>query len=123
MKRSKASKKITHRLWPFARGHFEEMCALAVTGQLGGPQMTELNEHVAGCSACREYLESMAQTSIQTMPLLADKYAPESAIPPPAGMRDRFLARVAAEDLDGKNRPSLRPRRAQAEFISLPLDP
>jgi hypothetical protein len=123
MKRSKASEKITHRLWPFAHGHFEEMCALAVTGQLGGPQMTELNEHVAGCSACREYLESMAQTSIQTMPLLAAKYAPESAVPPPAGMRDRFLARVAAEDLDGKNRPSLRPRRAKAEFISLPLDP
>lgn len=123
MKKSRASEKTTHRLWPFAHGRFEEMCALAVTGQLGGPQMTELNEHVAGCSACREYLESMAQTSIQSMPLLAEKYAPESAIPPPAGMRDRFLARVAAEDLDGKNRPSLRPRRAKAEFISLPLDP
>jgi hypothetical protein len=123
MKKSKASEKTIQRVWPFGHGRFEEMCALAVTGQLGGPQMTELNEHIAGCCACREYLESMAQTSIQTMPLLADKYAPESVIPPPAGMRDRFLARVAAEDLSGKNRPSLRPRRAQAEFISLPLDP
>jgi hypothetical protein len=122
MKRSKASEKITHRLWLFAHGHFEEMCALAVTGQLGGPQMTELNEHIASCSACREYLESMAQTSIQTMPLLAEKYAPESAIPPPAGMRDRFLARVATEDPNLKNRSSLRPRRVQTELISLPLD-
>ena len=88
------------------------MCALAVTGQLGGPQMTELNEHIAECSSCREHLESLAQASIQTMPLLAEKYAPESTIQPPAGMRDRFLARVAAEDLNGRDRANGRPRRA-----------
>jgi hypothetical protein len=123
MKKSKTPNTISTRLWPFGHGRFEEMCALAVTGQLGGPQMTELNEHIAECSSCREYLESLAQASIQTMPLLVEKHALESAVEPPLGMRDRFLARVAAEDLNGKDRANGRPRRAQAEFISLPLDP
>jgi hypothetical protein len=119
MQRNRASEKTTRRLWPFAHGRFEEMCALAVTGQLGGPQMTELNEHIAGCSSCREYLESMAQASIQTMPLLVDKYATESPISPPPGMRDRFLARVAADDLNGKYRVNVHPRLIQAESASL----
>ncbi len=122
MKKSKAPNTTSTRLWPFGHGRFEEMCALAVTGQLGGPQMTELNEHIAECSSCREYLESLAQASIQTMPLLAEKHAPESTIEPPLGMRDRFVARLAAEDVNGRNRANGRPRRAQAEFISLPLD-
>jgi predicted nucleic acid-binding Zn-ribbon protein len=123
MKKSKIPNTPSPRLSPFGHRRFEEMCALAVTGQLGGPQMTELNEHIAECSSCREYLESLAEASIQTMPLLAEKHAPETTVQPPSGMRDRFLARLAAEDLNGRNRASARPRRAQAEFISLPLDP
>jgi hypothetical protein len=123
MKKSKTPNTASTRLWPFGHGRFEEMCALAVTGQLGGPQMTELNEHIAECSSCREYLESLAQASIQTMPLLADKRAPGTKVQPPPGMRDRFLARVAAEDLNGNNRANARPHCAQPEFISLALDP
>ncbi len=123
MKKSKTPNTTSTRLWPFGHGRFEEICALAVTGQLGGPQMTELNEHIAECSSCREYLESLAQASIQTMPLLAEKHAPETNVQPRPGMRDRFLARVAAEDWNGDNRANARPHRAEPEFISLPLDP
>lgn len=123
MKKSKTPNTTSTRLWPFGHRRFEEMCALAVTGQLGGPQMTELNEHIAECSSCREYLESLAQASVQTMPLLAEKHAPGTTVQPPPGMRDRFLARLAAEDLSAKNRANGRPRHTQAEFISLPLDP
>lgn len=123
MKKSKTPNTTSTRLWPFGHGRFEEMCALAVTGQLGGPQMTELNEHIAECSPCREYLESLAQASIQTMPLLAEKHALQTTVQPPTGMMDRFLARLAAEDLNGRNGANARPHRTQAEFISLPLDP
>jgi hypothetical protein len=122
MTKSKSPEKTTNRLWPFGHGRFEEMCALAVTGQLGGPQMTELNEHIAACSACRAYLESLAQASLQTMPLLAERHAAGSAVSVPAGMRERFLARVAAEDLNGKNRLSVRPRGMQAELIPFSLN-
>jgi hypothetical protein len=44
------------------------MCTLAVTAQLGGAQMWELNEHIAACASCRKVLESLAQVSLQAMP-------------------------------------------------------
>ena len=53
---------------PFHR-RYERYCTLAATGQLGGPEMFELNEHIASCSSCREFLESISQVSVQAMPL------------------------------------------------------
>jgi len=91
------------RLWPVGHGRFEQMCALAITGQLGGPQMCELDEHIAGCERCRRYLESVAQVSVQVMPLLAEKHAPDRKLTPPAGMGERFLARLTAETLAATN--------------------
>jgi hypothetical protein len=85
------------------------MCTLAVTGQLGGAQMCELDEHIAGCESCRKYLESIAQVSVQTMPLLAEKHGPASKIGPPQGIRERFLARLASEANGDENGPGLRP--------------
>jgi predicted nucleic acid-binding Zn-ribbon protein len=79
------------------------MCTLAVTAQLGGAQMCELNAHIATCASCRKVLESLAQVSVQTMPLLADKRAPIAQAVPPSGMRDRFLSRLISEELGRKN--------------------
>ena len=64
------------KLWPVGHHRFEDMCALAITGQLGGAQMCELDEHIARCERCRKYFESVAQVSVQVMPLLAEKHAP-----------------------------------------------
>lgn len=88
-------------------GHrrFEGMCALAITGQLGGAQMCELDEHIAVCKRCREYLESVAQFSVQAMPVLAEGHAPALRIAPPEGMRERLLARVAADTGSGELHP------------------
>jgi len=97
------------KFWPAGHGRFEEMCALAITGQLGGAQMCELDEHIAHCERCRKYLESVAQVSVQVMPLLAEKHAPDRRLVPPPGMRDRFLARLASEPVNGANGKSLRP--------------
>jgi len=85
------------KLWPVGHGRFEQMCALAITGQLGGAQMCELDEHIASCDRCRQYLQSVAQVSVQVMPLLAEKYAPDRKLLPPEGMRGRFLERLTAE--------------------------
>jgi hypothetical protein len=114
--------KLAQRLWPVTHRRFEEMCALAVTGQLGGPQMCELDQHIAVCDSCRKYLESTAQVSLQTMPLLAEKRAPAGSVATPAGMRERFLARLASEDFEPNG--NARPRTAaiaREHLISLPL--
>src|SRR5712664_4232578 len=87
------------RLWPNSHGRYEEMCALAATGQLGGAQMSELNAHISTCDSCREFLSSLARISVQVMPLLAENGASAADIVPPDGMRDRFLSRIASEEL------------------------
>src|SRR5216683_5529767 len=87
------------RLWPNRHGRYEEMCALAATAQLGGKQMSELNAHISTCDSCREFLWSLGQVSVQVMPLLAENGAPAADIVPPDGMRERFLLRIASEEL------------------------
>jgi hypothetical protein len=79
---------------------YERYCSLAATGQLGGPEMFELNEHIASCLSCREFLESVTQVSVQAMPLLAENRSPLTDMEPPAGIRARFLSRLAAEQLN-----------------------
>jgi hypothetical protein len=107
-------------LWPTGHSRFEQMCALAITGQLGGPQMCELDEHIANCSRCRKYLESVAQVSVQVMPLLAEKHAPDRRLTPPAGMRERFLERLSAEAHTGEDGGKLRPFPMPAKGIYAP---
>jgi hypothetical protein len=79
---------------------YERYCSLAATGQLGGPEMFELNEHIASCPSCREFLESVTQVSVQAMPLLAENRSALADTEPPAGMRARFLSRLAAEQVN-----------------------
>jgi hypothetical protein len=115
---------VTTKLWPMRHRRFEEMAVLAVSGQLGGPQMCELNEHIGMCDSCRGYLESITQTSLRAAPSLAEGSGPARGIAPPEGMRERFLARLAGESPDSKGRvlghasPVLVRR-----VISLPLEP
>lgn len=108
-------------IWPVRHSRFEDMCALAITGQLGGAQMCELDEHIADCKPCREYLESVAQVSGQAMPLLADKHGPEPKVLPPQGMRERFRARLASETNGSEASRAFRPFAvpdASAQFPS-----
>lgn len=109
MKKNNKLLAFTNRLWPAGHRRFEAMCTLAVTGQLGGAQMCELDEHIAACESCRKFLESIAQVSVQAMPLLADKRAPTPKVAPPQGIRERFLARLASETSETKNGTPLRP--------------
>src|SRR5229473_5548056 len=123
MKKHKKFVEVAAKLWPVTHRRFEEMSALAVTGQLGGAQMCELNEHIATCDSCRKFLESVAQISAQAMPLLADKHAPAGNVAPPEGMRERFLSRLAAEGVNAKDRVTRRPSPILVrQSISLPLD-
>src|SRR5207245_8921483 len=91
------------RLWPNSHGRYKEMCALAATAQLGGKEMSELNAHIATCDSCREFLWSVGRVSVQVMPLLSENRAPAADILPPDGMRDRFLLRIASEELVNEN--------------------
>src|SRR6266852_3353355 len=97
MKKNRKFMELARKLLPVMHGRYQEMCSLAATGQLGGPQMSELNDHIAQCESCRKFLESVAQVSIQVMPVLAEEHVP-AAEAAPQGMRTRFLSRLAAEE-------------------------
>jgi hypothetical protein len=113
MGKDRALLHFASKLWPVGHRRFEEMCALAVTGQLGGAQMCELDEHISHCGDCRKYLESVAQMSVHVMPLLSEKDASDLRVVPPPGMRDRFLARLAAVPGPGSG-PGIRSFRPTA---------
>jgi len=94
--------------WTPACRRFERLCALAATGQLGGGDMWELNQHIAACDSCRNFLESVTEVSLEAMPALAGSRTDAADIIPSEGMRDRFLARMAAASLDVKIDPAIR---------------
>jgi hypothetical protein len=96
------SKVMKAAAWLAPRPHerYREYCVLAATGQLGGAQMSELNHHVGGCDACRDFLETIVQASAMAMPQLHNTVSIEAEkIAPPEGMGARFLARLADEEL------------------------
>src|ERR1700691_4344805 len=93
MKRHNKLAQLARKLWTSSHRRYQEICVLAITGQLGGADMSELDQHIAHCEACRRFLESTAQA----MSMLADGRMPKAKIIPPVGIRARFLSRVAAE--------------------------
>jgi hypothetical protein len=97
MKTTRTLLETVAKFLPVSHERYREMCSLAAVGQLGGPQMSELNEHIAGCESCRKFLESVAQASVQVLPVLAEDRISAADIVPPAGMRSRFLARLSEE--------------------------
>jgi hypothetical protein len=99
MKNNSKLVEFAGRFWPGTHWRYQEICVLATTGQLGGPEMSELDAHIAHCELCRKYLESIAQASVQAMSMLAAPRVPATSEVPPDGMRARFLSRAAAAGL------------------------
>jgi len=120
MTKNKKLMELATRLSPFRHRRFEEMCTLAATGQLGGPQMCELNEHIAKCNSCRKFLQSVAQVSVRVMAVLAEDRVPAGDVVPPEGMRARFLARITAEEQNGKPAPRPQPVLIQKPALISP---
>jgi hypothetical protein len=103
---------LKNKLWMTKHNRFEEMCALAITGQLGGSQMCELDVHIAVCASCRKFLETTAQFSVQAMPLLAERHGQSTREIPPEGIRERFLERLSLEEGGASSETRLRPFRS-----------
>lgn len=104
MKDSKRLFYLAHKFGITPHRHYKALCGLAATGQLGGPQMYELNEHIRICCDCREFLESVAQVSTQIIPPLSELQVSATEDSLPVGMRERFISRLACEDSEPQPR-------------------
>ena len=77
---------------------FEELCALAATGQLSAEDEARLNEHLAGCESCRSASYEYSVILRELPP--SERGAPDREVLRQIDeekFRERFLARARAE--------------------------
>ncbi len=77
--------------------HYEELCALAVSGQASQDELTDLGSHLEACADCRSTAYEFTQVSAQRLSQLAAERL-ECKIP--AGMTQRFVARARSEGIE-----------------------
>ncbi|HEY6249445.1 MAG TPA: hypothetical protein VI685_05765 [Candidatus Angelobacter sp.] len=70
--------------------HFDELCALAINGDIGEDESRELTEHLQECSDCRETATDFHKLGL----MLARAAEATGQLSPPAGMNTRFVARA-----------------------------
>lgn len=73
---------------------YEELCALAATGQITGDAMKILDQHIKECSSCRSFLEDLVPLKAHVTPVVAGSRT--QSYTPPEGIRERFLQKAAA---------------------------
>jgi hypothetical protein len=76
---------------------FEELCALAATGQITGDAMKVLDQHVKECSSCRAFLQDLVPLKAHVTPVVAGSRT--HSYTPPEGIRERFLQKAATAGL------------------------
>jgi anti-sigma factor ChrR (cupin superfamily) len=76
--------------------HYEELCALAATGQASQPDLADLKAHLETCPSCRSFTDDVMQLSAQSLSMLAAK---RSQCEIPSGMTQRFVARARTEGI------------------------
>jgi hypothetical protein len=80
--------------------HFEELCALAASGQISEPEFVELQDHLRQCASCRSAHNDFVVLLHDKLPL-ADPDIVGSKLPgffsETSSYRERFLARARKE--------------------------
>ncbi len=76
---------------------FEEHCVLATSGQLNAAEASLLDSHLQECDQCRRFLSDARIISDTVIPRIL--HIPRGEATVPEGMRERFLARAAAQGL------------------------
>ena len=76
---------------------YEELCALAASGQLSLDELENLQAHLATCPSCKSLESDLTVLSAQGLSQVA---ARRISSPVPAGMTRRFIARARSEGID-----------------------
>jgi hypothetical protein len=76
---------------------YEELCALAASGQASQDELTDLSAHLESCPSCRSATYDFTQISAQALSQLAAKHLHCQI---PSGMTQRFMARARSEGIE-----------------------
>ena len=97
---------------------YEELCALAASGQASQDELKDLRSHLETCPSCRSAAYDFNQISAQALSSLAAKRLHCQI---PSGMTQRFVARARSEgiELSRDNVPQAAPSNRLARFTLL----
>jgi hypothetical protein len=76
---------------------YEELCALAASGQASTDELADLRSHLEECASCRSAAYDFTQISAQGLSQLAAKRLHCEI---PSGMTQRFVARARSEGIE-----------------------
>lgn len=83
-----------------AHEHFEELCTLAVLGQLDQAEYSELTKHLGSCEICRSAYRDFSEVANSILPFCDRAQHPSfqiSSLPAHDELRQKFLCRARAE--------------------------
>ena len=97
--------------------YFEELCALAASGQISEPELVELQDHMQQCAHCRSVSADFIDLFHNKLPLmnpeLMGSFKRPGFFSGESSYRERFLARARKEGLavsHASSRDTLRSR-------------
>src|SRR5262245_10107760 len=99
-----------------AHDEFEQLCALATTGDLSSDEFRLLGKHLYECASCRASYRDFHAIIEHGLPISEPRHSPKSFFSR-LGMKKRFLARAQRE---GVPIVDLKPRRARMWWIVAP---
>jgi hypothetical protein len=76
---------------------YEELCALAASGQASKDELEDLRSHLETCPSCRSATYDFSEISAQALSQLAAKHLRCQI---PSGMTQRFMARARSEGIE-----------------------
>ena len=97
---------------------YEELCALAASGQASSAQLSDLRLHLEGCPKCRSVAYDFTQISAQGLAQVAAK---RLRCEIPAGMTQRFVARARSEGIEISREPVSEAKKPRNAGILVPL--
>jgi len=96
---------------------YEELCALAASGQASEAELEDLRAHLDGCPSCRCAAYDFTQISAQGLAQVAAKRLHCDI---PLGMTQRFVARARSEGIEMRREPVvpvMRPKRVNEWMV------
>src|SRR5437867_10831935 len=89
--------------------YFEELCALAASGQISEPEFVELQDHLQQCRECRSVYADFTELLHSKLPLAYPELTRTSQrgpiSPQQSSYRDRFLAQARKRGLPVPSEP------------------
>ena len=97
---------------------YEELCALAASGQASPGELADLRSHLESCPSCRSAAYDFNQVSAQALSQVAAKRLHCQI---PSGMTQRFVARARSEGIEmtRENVPKATPTNRRALFVGI----